>query len=135
MMTTVYFDRDTGEITGHATVADSLIEFPNSDSIVVDRAPDPRREVVDVVERQVVARTSAPLPSEVELRQARAMELRNSDWTDAAPHLTSEQRAAWQAYRQALRDITTAGDVSAMVAAWPDRPDGSSAVAALRERI
>ena len=57
------------------------------------------------------------------LRSARNALLVASDWTQTvdAP-LTTEQQTAWQAYRQALRDITdTATSLDDVV--WPTKPE------------
>ncbi|PZX09465.1 tail fiber assembly protein [Celeribacter halophilus] len=44
-----------------------------------------------------------------------------SDWTQMSDSpLSAEDKAAWAVYRQALRDITEAKDLSAVV--WPDPP-------------
>ncbi|MGR2681139.1 tail fiber assembly protein [Chromobacterium haemolyticum] len=58
----------------------------------------------------------------MDLRMRRTMLLRECDWTqmqDAA--LSSEQKAAWQAYRQKLRDLPEAiTDIKHVT--WPVRP-------------
>lgn len=40
------------------------------------------------------------------VRSIRNQKLQQSDWTAIAPQLTTEQKAAWDTYRQALRDVT-----------------------------
>lgn len=45
------------------------------------------------------------------LREKRDALLKDSDWTDSAPHLTDEQRTEWQTYRQALRDLPSTATV------------------------
>lgn len=57
-----------------------------------------------------------------EVRARRAALLAASDWTQTldAP-LTDAQRAAWAAYRQALRDITASAEAPSAVA-WPSPP-------------
>lgn len=57
-----------------------------------------------------------------EVRARRAALLAACDWTQTldAP-LTDAQRAAWAAYRQALRDITDNFDCPAQIT-WPEEP-------------
>ncbi len=58
-----------------------------------------------------------------EVRTERTALLSACDWTQLADApLTTEQRAAWQAYRQSLRDITRQRDPFSI--AWPDTPKG-----------
>ncbi|NCW86097.1 MAG: hypothetical protein EBV69_08390 [Oxalobacteraceae bacterium] len=55
------------------------------------------------------------------VRQMRDEKLRSSDWTDtlsAKARLGEECFTAWQAYRQALRDITLQEDPYDVV--WPE---------------
>ena len=58
----------------------------------------------------------------MDLRMRRTMLLRESDWTqmpDVA--LSTEQKAAWQAYRQKLRDLPESiTDIQRIT--WPMRP-------------
>jgi hypothetical protein len=55
------------------------------------------------------------------VRTERTALLSVCDWTQLADApLTTEQRTAWQAYRQALRDTTKQRDPFAIV--WPDTP-------------
>ncbi|TQS74023.1 hypothetical protein ERN12_05905 [Rhodobacteraceae bacterium] len=57
------------------------------------------------------------------LRAERDARLRACDWTQSPDvPITAERRAAWAAYRQALRDMTdTTADPAAP--AWPDPPN------------
>ena len=56
------------------------------------------------------------------VRDERNKRLFECDWTQLpdAP-LTDEQKAAWQAYRQALRDVTQQADPFEIV--WPVKPE------------
>lgn len=56
------------------------------------------------------------------VRAERNRLLAESDWTDAAPHLTRPQHKQWQIYRRQLRDITLTADAVDNVA-WPMPPD------------
>lgn len=53
------------------------------------------------------------------VRERRDALLAASDWTDL-PNAPVATKAAWAAYRQALRDITTQSDPLAIV--WPTKP-------------
>ena len=64
-------------------------------------------------------------PSDADLlasiRAKRDPLLAASDWTQMPDSpLSAEDKAAWAVYRRALRDITVAEDLSAVV--WPDPP-------------
>ena len=51
--------------------------------------------------------------------------LAGSDWSQAPDSALSDaQRAAWRAYRQALRDLPGQADFPASIA-WPEPPVGS----------
>jgi hypothetical protein len=55
------------------------------------------------------------------VRATRDRRLAESDWTTLPDvPLTDAQRAAWRAYRQALRDVTQQTDP--LNICWPDRP-------------
>lgn len=73
-------------------------------------------ELISRIEPSVVILTAE------QTRQQRNMLLVRSDWTQLpdAP-LTTEQKAEWETYRQALRDITTQVNFPASVD-WPIAP-------------
>lgn len=55
-------------------------------------------------------------------RKRRNEKLAECDWTQMADApLTNEQKAAWAAYRQALRDVPTTVNADGWVT-WPDKP-------------
>lgn len=56
---------------------------------------------------------------QVRVRAKRDMLLRDCDWTQVAD--APVDKAAWAAYRQALRDITKQADFPSTVT-WPDQP-------------
>ncbi len=82
---------------------------------------------IDVETGQPVAHVSEPpTPSEDdqwrEVRATRQMLLASSDWTElagAADRIGAERFAAWQGYRQALRDITE----QTLPVVWPVAPE------------
>jgi len=56
-----------------------------------------------------------------DVRADRNARLADCDWTQLADSpLTTEQRAAWATYRQALRDVTEQQDPYALT--WPSEP-------------
>jgi hypothetical protein len=56
-----------------------------------------------------------------DVRADRNARLADCDWTQLADSpLTTEQRAAWATYRQALRDVTEQPDPYALT--WPEAP-------------
>ena len=55
------------------------------------------------------------------VRSQRDHMLSKSDWTMIAPHLTTEQKAAWDTYRKALRDIPVQEGFPLKVI-WPISP-------------
>lgn len=57
-----------------------------------------------------------------EMRSTRASLLLSSDWTQLADSpLTTEQKSAWAAYRQALRDVPSQAGFPWTVT-WPEQP-------------
>lgn len=64
-----------------------------------------------------------------QVRLIRNAKLKTCDWTDtvsAQSRLSAEELQAWQAYRQALRDITNDLDLSNVV--WPTPPHAPNAI-------
>lgn len=51
------------------------------------------------------------------------------------PAMPARKRAAWLAYRQALRDLGAHKDWRALVKAWPLRPDGQDDIAHIRPHV
>lgn len=59
------------------------------------------------------------------VRTMRDQKLQESDWTQLPDvPLTSEQRAEWVTYRQALRDVTNQSDPFSII--WPTAPTESN---------
>ena len=78
-------------------------------------------------EERIIKRLNRPTPlteSEINLlnlRKARNVKLAETDWTQSRD-VTLTNDAAWQTYRQALRDITdTYSDLYSVV--WPTKPE------------
>jgi hypothetical protein len=118
----------TGEIT---QIGDDPGAIPGQGTIEVSRASLPFVSWVThrVVDGVLVEYAAAPKAARVEadlwrrVRADRTARLAASDWTDTASapaRLGAEEYAAWQAYRQALRDITLQPDPAALD--WPTPP-------------
>jgi len=110
---------------GRITSMQNGLEIPEAlrgEAMEVEHHIDPRSAYVE--NGQIVILPAQPSPDHmfdyrrkswvlddaaVATRQriAREAELRRTDWTQMPDHpMPSEQKAAWAAYRQALRDIT-----------------------------
>lgn len=115
----VVYKKDTGKII---RVSNSEQQFDNScDQIETTKKPDPRFQIVDLSNKEIVDRDNLQelLDNQIvdQLKSKRNSLLLNSDWTQLPDvDLTSEQKMAWQQYRQALRDM----DFSSPI--WPEKP-------------
>ena|SRR6202790_4215942 len=132
-MKRVYYKPGTGEITGHDSGNDQPFEHPDHVWVEMetDIHPHPKMHIIDVATKTIrdmtdAEKVTANLPTEFQVRHARYLELKEFDWRENHP--------GWKEHRQALRDITKAGDAIAMVKAWPLRPDGTDAISHLRAR-
>ena len=89
---------------------------PSVVTIRGDIAYDENGNVVSYDESAVTADANI-----TELRQERDRKLAETDWTQSRD-VTLTNDAAWQTYRQALRDITdTYSDLDSVV--WPTKPE------------
>lgn len=96
-----------------------------------------------LVELTEAERLDANRPNNVEVTIGVARELAVTDQFMAPDRPMSEdQRAAWTAYRQALRDLSKSDPVRGrvrttveMIQDWPIRPDGADAIQSFRSRI
>ncbi|MCK1684235.1 hypothetical protein IVA87_33835 [Bradyrhizobium sp. 147] len=104
--------------------------YPGCQVAIVDDQPiDPRRQRFDAVAWKVVAKDAPDASADRvdEVRAAVRAELAASDKYVMPDYpIAEDDRAAWVAYRKALRDASK-GNVTAaaMLAAIPARPDGS----------
>ena len=114
------------------TALDATVEFEGIGAVPFTAHPDD----VEQHGREIFARAStgefgsiAPYVRNIEAEWNMIRTIRNqlisaSDWTqfpDAQANLSTEQKAAWATYRQALRDITeTYVDPKDVV--WPEKP-------------
>lgn len=99
------------------------IPLPPEPEPIPEPAPEPLPEPVPIVEEQLVEPEPPPepyAPTPLELAQDL---LRESDWTMLfdAP-LTKGQRAEWEAYRKALREIRLQPGYPDEIL-WPNKPE------------
>lgn len=57
-----------------------------------------------------------------ELRAIRDQKLADSDWIETSEDLYSEEKQAWQVYRQALRNLPNQLLTTPDKAKWPQEP-------------
>lgn len=115
---------DSDSKVANIIVADQ--EFANSIApdwlAVVDVAGFPNAKIGDSWDGSQF--TPEPPNYELQWKNVRAMrdqKLQESDWTQLPDvPLTSEQRAEWVTYRQALRDVTDQADPFSIT--WPIAP-------------
>lgn len=113
--------------------------LPTSKTHRIDVTTDPHV----MVELTAAERADADKPSDIEVVARIAQELAGTDQFMVPDRpITGDQRSAWTAYRQELRDLSKAdlarGRVRTtveMVQDWPVRPDGTDPIAHLRSRI
>lgn len=141
----VHYNTTTGQIMSYGYGADHGDGFEESHfpgckvTIIPDQPIDARRQRFDPDAWKVVDK-DVPDPPPDRMWEVRAVviaELAASDKFAVSDFPVSEaDRAAWMVYRKALRDASKGraawGDV---LAAIPNRPDGSDPVAQLRVKL
>lgn len=138
----------TGAIFGYET--SPSVDLPDgwgSLTVEIDGAVPTSltHRVVDhtLVELSQIERANALAPTASEVRAIISEELASTDQYMVPDRpLLDQQRSAWIAYRQAIRDLSKPQDdlgraftAVEMVTAWPSRPDGVDPVAAIRVRM
>jgi hypothetical protein len=120
-----FFDRATGEFLG-STESEGTT-FGNPDDVVIEEV---ERDEDDVIEGRakpaieggrMVLKTTDSWP--IVLRMKRDQLLKDSDFTEFASWRATKSPtviAAWELYRQALRDMPQATDINAV--RWPTKP-------------
>lgn len=125
---TVYFDP-----TRQGFIHDDIISDIPSDAIALDEkqyvyflGEIAKGKMLDLVDGKIVAREQPSDISWDDIRRKRNTLLAACDWTQVADvPLTSAQKAAWNTYRQALRDITDkvkANSNGELTVTWPTAP-------------
>ena len=101
-----------------------------------------RQKVVNGVYYDLTAEEEAELDARAEaadldlnnVRSRRDSQLRDSDWTQLpGGPLTDEQKAAWDTYRDELRDYPAQSDRVSTLPAWPNDPPTQAAIDAAAE--
>ena len=97
-------------------VPNAVFSYNGTDIRWADERPQPTDEELQTEIDRI--ESEKPL---VELRAVRNEKLAETDWTQSRD-VTLTNDAAWQTYRQALRDITdTYSDLDSVV--WPTKPE------------
>lgn len=132
----IHYNTETEQIVSYGFGADHSDGFGESPypgcrvAIIDDQPVDPRTQRFDAIAWKVVAKETPddPEPDRIfAVRDAIRVDLAASDKFMIPDYPISEaDRAAWGAYRKALRDASKGNDTAvAMLAAIPARPDGS----------
>lgn len=127
MMYRTFYDKATGRIIrcskmSDAMLAKNLANNPGWASIDAEvKQPGLHKVNLDTLQIEPIV-FDVDIPAYI--RKVRKMLLESCDWTQTVDcPLSAEKKAAWAAYRQALRDLpdtTTATTVEEIV--WPQRP-------------
>jgi hypothetical protein len=137
----IHYRATDGEILGHElTTVPSTLD--GLERVQVEPVhPDPKLHKVDTATLQMVDKTEAErkaalLPTDHEVKSAIFYELRATDSEIVSDRPTAGDTVqSWKTYRQALRDISKQATPTAMIQAWPTRPDGTDVASILRTRI
>jgi hypothetical protein len=129
----LHFDPTTGYIRFWERT-NAPVEHVGLDYIDVDPVLHCTKEThkVDLIYRIPVEladdeKVAANAPEMHEVNFAIMQELAWSDKTQLVDYpLSTDERKKWAEYRHSLRRLSDLKDPSAMVRAWPPRPDGSS---------
>lgn len=125
----IVYDNQTGIIALNRDLSDAQVEklcAENANWSYINGAVDSVSERVINLQTLKIERRQRRIPSVANLiREQRKLLLQGCDWTQAADSpLSEEQKAAWAAYRQALRDLPDEqGGVNSIDdVAWPTPP-------------
>lgn len=132
----IHYSTATGQIMSYGNGADhgdgfEDSHFPGCKVLIVDHQPiDARTQRVDPVTLRIVAKAQ-PDPEPDPIREVKAAITRELTDTDrfVLPDfpIADVDRAAWVAYRKALRDASKGNATAATIlAAIPVRPDGAA---------
>jgi hypothetical protein len=139
-MFAIHYHKQTGELRqwGDDDGATESVFGPDYEIILFDewQMIDALRDRIDVAKLTIVRRTRAERAEVMRLAVTNAMadELAATDkFMMQDRPMPTEQREAWRAYRQAVRDLS--GSVEHILTTWPKRPDGVDAMYFLRDRL
>lgn len=141
----IHYDTTTGQIVSYGYGADhgdgfDISPYPGCAVALVDlQEIDPRTQKFDPVSWKVFAKdVPDPEPDPIWMVQnfVRAELAATDKYAMPDYPISDADRAAWMAYRKALRDSSKDNATSAaMLAAIPSRPDGSDPAAQLAVHI
>jgi len=110
------------EIKAAVVAATPLYKWENVSNTNIDTLLGVRTEAVYIAPVEPAIAEPVPVSLEKQARSRRNSLLRQSDWTQLVDaSLAQQQKAAWQVYRQSLRDITTQSGFPENVV-WPIEP-------------
>lgn len=145
MIINVHFDPATGEIAGwdNSSVAKAM---PGLDIVTLETdgaKPRYTTHKINLASKQLVTKTAdeqqtAILPALSEVNAAISRDLAYTDQFVAAPSdrpIKNGLQFNWLPYRATLRGLSGLSTTTAMVKAWPLRPDGTDAISHLRARL
>jgi len=123
------YNKTTGKIVGCANLSETqlnkvLLDQPEVDYINI-YTTSVKNIAVDIATKKLKKVTAPQQNIAAVIRQQRIGLLSSSDWTQSSDSpLSAEKKAAWAAYRQALRDLP---DAQASVnsihdVVWPTQP-------------
>lgn len=125
----VIYNTETGQILMNKNLSDSAVqELCNSNEnwAYINGAVDSIGERVVNLDTLKIERRQRRIPAVADLiREKRKLLLQGCDWTQTADSpLSEEKKAAWAAYRQALRDLPDEqGGVNSIDdVVWPTPP-------------
>ena len=126
----IIYNKDTGKIIKCRAFSDEHLALNlkmNPQWASIDGQIDPKslRDFVVNTQSGAIEEIDRPFDAGFYIRVERKRLLDASDWTQLPDNnLTTEQRTAWAAYRQALRDMpdTFAGVNSVDEIVWPVKP-------------
>lgn len=139
----VHYDETTGEIAGWETTNRPRDMGYAVVSLDATSAPDAKTQKIDLETKELVGKTDdekrrASLPTDLEVKQAILVALRDSDHMFLVDRkdIPKQQLDDWAAYRMALRDLSkNNATVDQMIASWPVAPDGTDRILEMRKRI
>jgi hypothetical protein len=136
----IHYHRVTGEIRNWGSDDGATESFNGPDYAIAHfdawQDVDPTRHKIDVVTQTLAEQSPAERDAHMvpQVKAAIAGELAATDQFMMPDRpLSDNARAAWRAYRQALRDLD--GTAAHMLQTWPARPDGADPVAFLKSRL
>jgi hypothetical protein len=143
----LHYRTSDGEIVGHENTevpvpqsgCDLLsVEIDHGQPLHIDPAAMKIANGV-LVEKSAAEKTVALAPTATDVSRVVIVQLQATDaWMMPDRPVSDDDRAQWVAYRKGLRELSKgdpAPSPAAMIAAFPERPDGFDAIGHLRARL